>query len=92
MKLSSHGTYIRPNNVVEIATRPAAFDLETNCRTHKPSTKTMRKLVSKSFTRAGEPVVPRWPVRFKKVPIISSSPPMTPEILKLAKPRFSAMP
>src|SRR5579875_30845 len=54
MKFNSHGTYINPNSVVAMALMPVAGERETNCRTHKPSTKRIKKLVSKSFTRAAE--------------------------------------
>ncbi len=55
MKFSSHGTYIRPKSVVAMAMMPAVLDLAKNWRRHRPSTNRMRKPVSKSFTRAGEP-------------------------------------
>ena len=48
----------------------------------------IKKLVSKSFTRAGESWVPRCPVRFRNVPIISSTPPVKPHPLKQAMPAF----
>ena len=50
----------------------------------------IRKLVSKSFTRAGESWVPRCPVRFKNVPTMSIRPPTSPHHLKQTTPRFSA--
>ena len=43
MKFSSHGTYIRPNSVVAMATMPVVLLRETNCRTHRPSTNRMMK-------------------------------------------------
>ena len=88
MKFNSHGTYISPNSVVEIATIPAVLLRATNCRMHNPSTNRMRKLVSKSLTRAGELWMPSLPVRFRKVPTISSTPPAIPEYLKHTSSRF----
>ncbi len=92
MKFSSHGTYIRPKSVVEIARMPNVLLREINCRTHRPRTNKMRKPVSKSFARAGELLIPRWPVKCKKVPTISSTPPKSPHHLKQTRPRFSTSP
>src|SRR5689334_4456078 len=92
MKFRSHGTYINPNNVVETAKMPAVLVREKNWRRHNPSTKRIRKLVSKSLTLAGEPEVPTRPVRFKNVPTINNRPPSSPHHLKQNRSRFSANP
>ncbi len=81
-----------PKSVTAIERIPVVLVWETNCRTHRPRTKMIKKLVSKSFTRAGESCVPRCPVRFRNVPIISNTPPINPHHLKQAMPRFSARP
>ena len=61
MKFNSHGTYNIPNSVVEMAMIPVLTSRETNCRMHKPSTKMMKKLVSKSFIREGDAARPKSP-------------------------------
>ena len=71
---------------------PAVLLREKNCRRHKPSTNRMRKLVSKSFTRAGEPEVPICPVRFRNVPTINSTPPKMPQRSKQTRSRLAASP
>ena len=92
MKFNSQGTYIKPKSVVEIARMPAVLLREKNWRKHKPSTNRIRKLVSKSLTRAGEPDRPTTPVRFRNVPTISSKPPKIPQPLKQTRSRFSTRP
>ena len=84
MKFRSHGTYMRPSSVVAMAMMPVVLVLDDSCRTHRPRTNRMMKPVSKSFTRAGEPCMPMRPMRFKKVPTISRTPPSNPQYLKQA--------
>ncbi len=92
MKFNNHGTYIKPKRVVEIARIPAVFVFEKNCRRQRPRTNKIRKLVSKSFTLAGDPVVPRLHVRLRNVPSINRTPPSMPHSLKHTSDRFSASP
>jgi hypothetical protein len=92
MKFNSHGTYMRPNIVVETAAMPARVFLETNCRTHSPSTKRIRKTVSKSLARDGLSWMPSLPVQCRKVPAISSTPPATPNERNRGSPVRSASP
>ena len=56
MKFSSHGTYMRPSKVMEMAVMALPwFFLETNSRKHRPSTKSTSTADSKSAARDGWP-------------------------------------
>ena len=92
MKFSSHGTYIRPKSVVEMATIPVVVWRERNWRMHNPKTNRMKKLLSKSLTRDGRAADPNRRRYQQNVAASRSTPPKMPPSRNIACPNLPTIP
>ena len=63
MKFNNHGTYINPNNVVEMARMPAVLDLKQIAGRTSPSTNRIKMVVSMSLTQVALSNAPSRPVQ-----------------------------
>ena len=75
-----------------MAVMPCGLSFAMNCRMHRPRTKRMRKLVSKSLTRAGESWMPSFPAQCRNVPATISRPAAMPNLRKHTSPRARTSP